>query len=314
MHKTVLLKEAVDVLEVKDGDVVVDATLGAGGHSIELAKLVGENGKVISFDVDQKAIEEFRGKIEKDFPELKKRFELVNDNFANISEKVRELGFSEVNGIMADLGWRIEQIENEEYGMSFKKDAPLDMKMGNRDEESLNAGDIINNWDEDSLIKLFWKYGEEHHARKAVKAILQAREENKIETTTELAEILENRLSSFYRKSRIHPATKIFQALRIEVNDELGNLEKFLDGAKESLKPKGRVAVISFHSLEDRIVKLYFRSNTGGCVCPKEMPICICGAKAILKIITKKPIVPTDQEIKNNPRSRSAKLRVAEKL
>lgn len=314
MHKTVLLKESVEVLEVEEGDVIADATLGVGGHSIELAKLVGEKGKVIVFDIDPKAIEEFQNRIEKDFPELKSRFESVNDNFANISERVRELGFSETDGVLADLGWRIEQIENEEYGMSFMKEAPLDMRMGDRSEGSLNASEIINSWDEQQLADLFWKYGEERNSRKAARAIVEARTEKKIETTKELGDILAKRLGSFYRKSRIHPATKIFQALRIEVNNEFDNLEKFLDGAKEILKPEGRIAVISFHSLEDRIVKSYFRSNTGGCVCPKGIPICVCGAKAVLKIITKKPIVPTTQELEANPRARSAKLRVAEKI
>lgn len=314
MHKTVLLEESVEMLEVEEGDVIVDATLGSGGHSIELAKLVGEKGKVIVFDIDSRAIQEFQEKIEKDFSELKSRFELVNDNFANISERVRELGFSEIDGALADLGWRIEQIENEEYGMSFMKEAPLDMRMGNRSEGSLNASEIINNWDEHQLADLFWKYGEERNSRKAARAIIEARTVKKIETTKELGDILAKRIGSFYRKSKIHPATKIFQALRIEVNNEFDNLEKFLDGVKEVLKPEGRIAIISFHSLEDRIVKLYFRANTGGCVCPKGIPICVCGAKAVLKIITKKPIVPTTQELEANPRARSAKLRVAEKI
>ena len=313
MHKTVLLMEAVEGLNLKEGDVVIDATLGSGGHSIELAKMVGKSGKVISFDVDLEAIEIFKKRLENDFPELESRFELINDNFSNIAERVSSLGFGGVNGILADLGWRIEQIENERYGMSFKKDFPLNMKLGG-EREGITALEIINKWKESELIELFFKYGEERNSKKAARAIVEERKFGKIETTKQLAEILNKKIGSFYRKSGIHPATKIFQALRIEVNNEFENLEKFLEGAKKILKPEGRVAVISFHSLEDRIVKSYFKSNTGGCVCPKGIPICVCGAKAFLKIITKKPIIPTAQEIGKNQRSRSAKLRIAEKL
>lgn len=313
-HITVLLNKSIEMLKVNEGDVIVDATLGKGGHSIEIAKKVGAKGKVIAFDVDEEAIKEFEKRLQAEYPNLKERFILINKNFAEIKQELKKIDIEKVDGVLADLGWRAEQIENEKYGLSFQQDAPLNMRLNSSAEEGLTAREIVNNWELDKLRNLFWEYGEERHAKQAAKAIIEFRKSKEIETTKELAEILSSKLGFFYRRSHLHPATKIFQALRIAVNEELANLEIFLSGAKKMLGKEKRLAVISFHSLEDRIVKQFFRANAGGCICPKEIPICVCGARAELKIITKKPIAPEAQEQAGNIRSRSAKLRVAEKI
>jgi 16S rRNA (cytosine1402-N4)-methyltransferase len=307
MHKTVLLRETVENLNLKPGMIVVDATLGAGGHSNLILEKIGEKGILIGLDLDQKAIDDFKKEIKDQ--KIKTKIFLFKENFINIPKILEELKIEKVDGIIADLGWRLDQVKNKEYGMSFQVDAPLDMRLGR--EGKLNAKIIVNLWDEQKLIEIFFKYGEERNSRKIARAIVEYRKNKKIETTKELEEIVVESVP--FRKSRFNPATKVFQALRIAVNKELENLEKFLENSIEVLNSGGCLAVISFHSLEDRIVKRFFRANTGGCICPKELPICVCNQERKLKIINSKPITASKEELKENVRSRSAKLRIAEK-
>lgn len=295
------------MLDVKEGDVVVDATLGSGGHTFELAKAVGESGKVIAVDVDQTAIDEVAVRLRSEHPDLAGRIIFVHDNFSSLEKIVDQQGATKVQAVLADLGWRIEQIQDKDRGMSFSREARLDMRL-DQDSGGPTAHEIINNWSEGELNETFQKFGEEKNAKAIAKRIVEARKEKAIDTTTQLAEIVGSK-----QGNRLHGATKVFQALRIVVNDELGNLEKFLTGSVAKLEKGGRVAVISFHSLEDRIVKKFFQTNARGCVCPKEFPVCICDHKSKLKILTRKPIVASDEELSQNPRARSAKLRVAQK-
>jgi len=307
MHKTVLLRETVDILNLKLGMTVVDATLGGGGHSLLIMEKIGKKGIYIGIDLDQTAIDKFKEKIK----EIKEKpaVYLVKENFTNIKKVLTDLKIYKVDGIVADLGWRLDQVKDKKYGMSFQIDAPLDMRLGR--EGTRTACHIINSWKEESLVDIFFRYGEEKSARKIAKRIMENRKLKKIETTKELEAIVVGNATS---KRGINPATKIFQALRIAVNNELENLEVFLKESIDVLNSKSRLAVISFHSLEDRIVKQFFRANTGGCICPKELPICVCNQEEILKIITRRPIRPSKEELKENLRSRSAKLRVAEKM
>ncbi len=321
MHKTVLLKECVDQLNLEKGDTVIDATLGMGGHTIELAKKVGSTGKVITVDMDAVAIEETKKRILKIDKELLERIVFVQDNFRNIDKIVVGQGTSAtcVKGILADLGWRIEQINDPVYGLSFNVDAKLNMKLGDdfnkSDVESENAFEIVNNWEVDELTKLFRELGEERYARSISLEIENVRNSEKIETTLQLAKIVEDAIDNRGKKHRrIHPATKVFQALRIQVNGELNSLNDFLSKAIDILAPSGRLAVISFHSIEDRIVKKFFKSKANGCTCPKDFPVCVCGNKAVIKLVRRKPIISTEEELKDNPRARSAKLRVVEKI
>lgn len=314
MHIPVLLGETIESLQLKEGMTVVDATLGDGGHAREVIKRIGFQGTFIGFDLDDQAIQQFV-----QYPEYKEAHcYLINENFAHIKQKLDELGIEKVDAIMADLGWRTPQIEDPLYGLSFQKEGPLDMRLGNRSGE-LTAREIINTWPEDRLTEIFRTYGEERYAMVAARAIVQKRKQAPIETTTQLAKIIDGAIGSRYRRAqhghqRINPATRIFQALRIVVNQEMENIEKFLPQALSVLKAGGRMAIITFHSLEDRIVKQFFKANAGGCVCPKELPICVCGKNPLLRLVTKKPVIAGSEEIQNNPRSRSAKLRVIEKV
>jgi len=308
MHKTVLLRESVENLKLKPGMVVVDATLGAGGHSKLISEKIGEKGLLIGLDLDQKAINEFKEKINKE--KIKTKVFLFKENFVDIPKILKELKIEKVDAIIADLGWRIEQVKNKEYGMSFQVDAPLDMRLGR--DGKLTARIIVNLRKEKELAEIFFKYGEEKNSRRIANAIIDYRKNKKIETTKELEKIVIE--SSRVKKGYFNPATRVFQALRIVVNNELKNLEIFLENSTEILKPGGRIAVISFHSLEDRIVKRFFRANTGGCICPKELPVCVCSQEQKLKIINSKPITASREELEENIRSRSAKLRVAEKF
>lgn len=308
MHIPVLLHEAIDALDIKKGETVVDATLGEGGHAKEMIERVGKEGTFIGFDLDNEAIGDFQNK-----EKINTKSYLINENFAKLSQTLSGLGIEKVDAILADLGWRAGQIENEKYGMSFQKEGPLDMRLGNMSGD-ISAAEIINKWPEHKLVEIFQKYGEERHAKLVARAIVRERRAKEIRTTISLAELIRKSIGFKYKNQRIDPATRIFQALRIVVNNELENLEVFLPQALTSLQRGGRLAIITFHSLEDRIVKQFFKAHAGGCVCPKEIPICVCGKKPVLKIITRKPIVASEEEIKQNPRSRSAKLRVAQKL
>lgn len=317
MHKTVLLKESVEGLDLKDGDVAIDATLGMGGHTIELARAVGAKGTVIAIDMDPIAISEAKERIQKEDKELLNRIIFVQDNFKNIDTIMAGKGTSAtvVNGILADLGWRIEQIDDPKYGLSFNVDAKLNMRLGEKEEGTEDAFDIINSWSAEDLERLFRELGEEKFSRKIAIAIDKARNEEAIETTTQLAQIIEKNVGFIKKRQgrRIHPATKVFQALRIQVNGELNNLNIFLQKSFDVLGENGRLAVISFHSIEDRIVKKFFKSLMKGCECPKEFPICQCGKKPKARAVTRKPIISGEVELAENRRARSAKLRIIEK-
>jgi len=307
IHKPVLLGEAIESLNLKKGSVVVDGTLGAGGHAIEILKKILPGGKLIAVDWDAEAIENFKEIISK------KELIGVSDNYANLKSIIRGLGIKTVDAILLDLGFNSDQIENAERGFSFQKDGPLDMRYSPQTQKNI-AADVINNYPEEKLVEIFRNYGEEKFARSIAQAVAVSRKKKRINRTGELVEIINASIPQRYRKGRIHPATKVFQALRIEVNQELENLKTFLDQAIGALASGGRLAVISFHSLEDRIVKNFFKLHSKDCVCPPKFPKCVCQHRKSLKIITKKPIIATEKETRTNPRSRSAKMRVAEKI
>ena len=308
IHKAVLLEESIKALNLKEGAVVVDATLGGGGHSEAILNRIGDNGKLIAIDADEEAIERFKLKIQSAKFKVKENLFLINDNFSNLERILEAIGINKVDGIIADLGWSSDQVLGR--GMSFQKDEDLDMRFNKS--QKLTAREIVNEYPKDRLEKIIREYGEERFAGNIAKKIVDRRKDKNIKTTGELAEIIKESIPRRFW-GKINPATKTFQALRIEVNDELNNLRKFLPQAISALNPKGRLAVISFHSLEDRIVKNIFRENAGGCICPKEFPQCRCGRQPEIEIITKKPIIAGEKEIEGNPRARSAKLRVCEK-
>jgi 16S rRNA (cytosine1402-N4)-methyltransferase len=319
IHKSVLLEEAVELLNLKEGDAVVDATLGGGGHSREILKKISEKGILIAMDLDTEAINnfaefqisnfKFQNKSQFSIYKFENQF-LVNNNFVNLEEILRSLKIEKVNAIVADLGWSSDQLEGR--GMSFMRDEPLDMRLARQQENT--AKKVVNEYSQVDLEKIFKEFGEERFNKNIARKIIEYRKNKTIETTGELSEIIKAAIPKRYQHGRINPATRAFQAIRIEVNNELRNLERFVPQAIGALKQKGRLAIISFHSLEDRIVKNIFRQNAGGCICPSNFPECRCGKSPVVKIITKKPIIPGTEESKNNPRSRSAKLRICEKI
>lgn len=290
-HIPVLLEDTVSVLGLKDDSVVFDCTLGAGGHGARILQTLGRKGVYVGIDADSIAVNsaELKGEA---------RVELVNDNFANIAAVSERLGLRPT-AILADLGWRSEQFEGGGKGFSFQKDEPLLMTFGNPETHVFTAHDVVNDWQEESLADIIYGYGEERFARRIAKGIVKARNDAPIETSKQLADIVFHAYPAVARHGRIHPATKTFQAIRITVNDEIGSLKKLLEDGFEILAPGGRVAIISFHSLEDRLVKKFFDQKN------RDLEA--------LKLI-KKPIVASDEERQTNPRSRSAKLRVLEKL
>ena len=307
-HISVLLNEIVELVDPQANEVLVDATLGLGGHSKAFLERQPEL-KLIGLDQDPDALE-----IASQVLELfSDRITVVQTNFVDIREALTELGLKSVNAIIADLGVSSLQFDSETRGFSFRFDAPLDMRMDPQS-ESPTAAELLESLSEEDIANVIYRYGEERHSRRIARRIVQRRESgNPVTTTKELAELIGR---SIRRKpnDKIHPATKTFQALRIAVNEELDVLEKFLTESVEVLAPGGRLAVISFHSLEDRIVKHTFARLSGRCECPPRMPICQCGAVKKVEVLTKKPIVPTEVEAKENPRSRSSKLRAVRKL
>ncbi|MFA5961810.1 MAG: 16S rRNA (cytosine(1402)-N(4))-methyltransferase RsmH [Parcubacteria group bacterium] len=324
IHKSVLLEESIEALNLKEGAVVVDATLGGGGHSREILKIIGSRGTLIALDADIKAIERFAEfpissaswQIQNNFqiPIFKfKNIYLVNKNFSGLKDILQAIGIEKADAILADIGYSSDQLEDAKRGISFQQlDAPLDMRFDQTQE--LTAEKILNEYAPEDLERIIRDYGEEKFYKSIAKGIIEYRAKQKIEKTGELVSIIGSHVSDKYRHGRISPATKTFQALRIAVNQELDSLDQFLDSAIGALAPHGRLAVISFHSLEDRIVKEHLRKNARGCICPQDFPVCLCDNLANLKILTKKPIVAGPEEVENNPRSRSAKLRVCEKI
>lgn len=306
IHKTVLLKEAVDALGLRKGMTVVDATLGGGGHSLEILARIGERGILVVFDRDAVAIERFAL-----LTKNRKNVFIVHSDFSRLTQELGKLRIESVDGIIADFGISSDQLDNAQRGMSFLREGPLDMRMDNT--TGIAAAEIVNDYAQQDLVRILQEFGDEKYAQKIAKGIVRERAVKKIETTLELAAVIEKSVPEKYKHQRIHAATRTFQALRMEVNRELESISAFLTQAVDVLSPGGKLAVITFHSGEDLISKKFFRENARGCICPPQLPICSCGQKPKLRIVNKKPILPTESEIRENPRSRSAKLRVIEK-
>lgn len=301
-HYTVMKHEAVDALNCQDGLIYVDATLGGGGHSELILQRIQPNGKLISFDIDDDAINYSREKL-KDY----KNLTIVKDSYANIKKVLQDLNIKKITGgILFDLGASYHQLTKQERGFSFTKDAPLDMRF-NKDAE-FSAYDVVNSYKEEDLVRIFSEYGEEHFSKRIAKAIVAQRHVKSINTTLELAQIIKEATPPV--KSRIHPATRVFQAIRIEVNNELKNIKNTLNDVLDLLDYGAIISIISFHSLEDRIVKEQFKYHSAKCHCPREQLICTCEPPR-LELVNKKPITASEEELRINPPSRSAKLRVA---
>ena len=296
------------MLQIKKNGIYLDGTLGDGGHAEQILTGLGPRGLLVAFEQDKDSI----SFAEKRLQPFKSQTKIFHDNFKNARKVLAEEKIGLLDGILLDLGVSSRQLENPERGFSFASDAFLDMRMDQRTKTT--AFDLLNNSSENELATIFKEFGEERWAKRIARAIVRKRETTPIRTTGELSKLILSVVPAKSRKYRIHPATRVFQALRIAVNKELKALSTVLDDGVECLKPSGRFCVISFHSLEDRLVKTRFRQFQKGCICPIDIPQCVCGRKSVLKVITKKPIVPTEDEVKKNPRARSAKLRVAEKV
>jgi len=307
-HIPVLLNEALEFLKPESGGIYVDGTLGLGGHTGEILKRSHPGGRVIGIDRDTEALKVAKKRLQG----FEDRVQIIHGNFADVGKIAEELGIKEVDGILLDLGVSSMQIDTGTRGFSFLRDAPLDMRMDTTG--GITAADIVNNYSVEKLQALLWGLGEEGYSRRIAKEIAKARETARIETTKELAQLVERAIPRKDWPKQIHPATKTFQALRIAVNDELGSLEQGLNDGINLLKEGGRFCIISFHSLEDRIVKNRFRNWEEPCICPPSLPVCRCGKVKVAKVLTKKGVKATEDEIKANPRARSARLRVAEKV
>ena len=306
-HEPVLLNECIEALAIRPDGVYVDGTLGQAGHAREIAARL-EGGRLVAVDRDQAALDAAPGR----FGALMDKVTLVHGNFRDLPALLDGLGLDAVDGMLFDLGVSSPQLDDGARGFSYMKDAPLDMRMDQT--SALTAAEVVNTWDERAMKEIFWKYGEERYAPSIAAAVVRARGQAPIETTLQLVEIIRSAMPAAALREKQHPAKRTFQALRIAVNDELGAEEELLDSAVGRLKPGGRLAVISFHSLEDRIVKTALAAAAKGCTCPPDFPVCVCGKKPQIKLVTRKPIVAGEEEVQRNPRARSAKLRVAEKL
>ena len=309
-HISVLLNECLDALDIKPEGTYVDCTLGGAGHSSEIFKRLN-GGQHFGIDRDADAIEAATARMEGLNPNAK--FTAIRGNFHDAKELLAAQGITEIDGVLADLGVSSHQLDVRERGFSYHDEAPLDMRMDQS--QPLSAREIVNSWSEDELNRIFRDYGEEKWARQIARVICDRRKESPIETTKDLVGIIDAAIPKKFRsKDGSHPARRTFQALRIAVNDELDPLEPAVRDLVDMLKPGGRIAIITFHSLEDRIVKNCFRDLADPCTCPKNMPVCVCGKKPVVKLVSRKPITASDEELEFNPRSRSASMRVAEKL
>lgn len=306
-HYSVLLAECIENLNIKPGGTYLDGTLGLGGHSYEIASRL-DGGRLICIDRDETAIERAGERLKP----FKDRVTLVHGNFSDAAAILDGLGIEGVDGMLFDLGVSSPQLDEAQRGFSYMADAPLDMRMDSG--ESLSAYEVVNSWDENRLDRILWDYGEERYARRIGRAIVEYREKKPIETTLELVDIIKSAMPAAALREKQHPAKRSFQAIRIAVNDELGAIAAMMDTAPDKLKTGGRLCVISFHSLEDRIVKAGIAARENGCTCPREAPVCTCGFVRSLKSVYRKPILPSERELEENPRSRSAKLRVAERV
>ena len=305
-HKSVLLNETIDGLNIKPDGIYVDGTLGGGGHAYEVCRRLGEKGSIVGIDQDAAAIEAASARL-KDFGE---KVTIVRSNYCDMKSKLHELGIDTVDGIVLDLGVSSYQLDTAERGFSYREDAPLDMRMDTR--QKMTARDIVNDYTEADLYRVIRDYGEDKFAKNIAKHIVQARAVKPVETTAELSEIIRASIPMKFQKKSGHPAKRTFQAIRIELNRELDVLRDSLDDMIDLLNPGGRLCIITFHSLEDRIVKSAFRKNENPCTCPPDFPVCVCGKKSKGSIITKKPILPSEEELEYNSRSKSAKLRIFE--
>jgi 16S rRNA (cytosine1402-N4)-methyltransferase len=305
-HKSVLLEETIDGLRVKPAGIYVDGTLGGAGHAAEVCRRLSAKGRFIGIDQDQDAIIAASRRLA-DFGQAT----IVRSNYCYMVQELANLGIHQVDGIVLDLGVSSYQLDNEERGFTYRYDAPLDMRMDQRQEKT--AGDIVNGYDEMELYRIIRDYGEDKFAKNIAKHIVAARQQEPIRTTGELTEIIRRAIPMKMQAKSGHPAKRTFQAIRIELNRELDVLRESLDGMIDILGDGGRICIITFHSLEDRIVKTIFRKNENPCTCPPEFPVCVCGNKPKGRVITRKPILPSEQEMEENPRSKSAKLRIFER-
>ena len=307
-HTSVLLWECIEALNIRDGYTYVDCTAGGGGHSLEIAKRMGKNSRLICFDRDKAAIAAASQRL-KDYLN---QVTFINDNFSSLENVLRDMHIDNLGGVLADLGCSSFQFDTPSRGFSYMHDAELDMRMDT--DSPITAYKVVNEYSESELRRIFYEYGEERFAPQIAAEICRRRIEKPIETTFELTDIIKSKIPKFSRIDGPHPAKRTFQAIRIEVNGELDAIEPLIKSAAKSLVSSGRIAIISFHSLEDRIVKQSYRSLASGCTCPRDFPVCVCNRKPLIKELTKKPILPSDTELSENPRSRSAKLRIAEKI
>ena len=308
VHKPVLLNECICNLNIKPNGIYLDGTLGGAGHSLEIAKLLNNEGTLIGIDRDITAINVSRSRLS----DVKPTVNLVNDNYKNIKDVLSNLNITGVDGILLDLGVSSYQLDTPERGFSYRFDAPLDMRMNTNDE--LTAEYVVNQYTKEDLIRIFRDYGEEKWAVRIADFIVDKRRNTPIKTTFELVDIIKAAIPASARIDGGHPAKRVFQAIRIEVNGEIESLRKAIFDAIDVLNPKGRICIISFHSLEDRIVKDVFNESAKGCTCPPDFPKCVCNKKKTVKILSKKPIISTEDELNDNLRAHSAKLRVAEKF
>lgn len=307
-HVSVLLEETIDSLNIKPDGIYVDGTLGGGGHSLEICKRLGDGGRLIGIDQDMDAIRAATERL-KNYSD---KVTIVHSNYQNIDSVLRDLSIGGVDGIVLDLGVSSYQLDNADRGFTYREDTPLDMRMDQS--QPMTAKDIVNEYSEQELFRVIRDYGEDSFAKNIAKHIVKARQDKPIETTGELNDIIRAAIPARVRQGGGHPSKKTFQAIRIELNRELDVLEQSLDKMIGLLNPGGRLSIITFHSLEDRIVKNIFRKNMNPCICPPEFPVCTCGRVPTGKVITRKPIVPDAEEISNNKRAKSSKLRVFEKI
>ena len=306
-HVSVLLEECIDGLNIKPDGIYVDGTLGGAGHSSQIAKRL-TTGTLIGIDRDSVALKAAGERL----APYGDRVKLVHSNFCEVKQVLADLGIDGVDGILLDLGVSSPQLDDGSRGFSYMADAPLDMRMNN--EDPLTAADVVNTWSQEELKRILYDYGEERYAPRIAEAICRRRAEKPVETTLELVDIIRGAMPAAALREKQHPAKRSFQAIRIAVNDELGSVEKVMRDAVPCLNPGGRLAIITFHSLEDRIVKNGMANAAKGCTCPPSFPVCVCGKKPKVKLISRKPITSTQEELDRNPRARSAKLRICEKL
>ena len=306
-HKPVLLKECIQALNIRPDGIYLDGTLGRAGHSREIARRL-TTGRLICVDRDQAALDAAQERLK----EWRNKVTLVHSNFDRLDAILDSLSLPGVDGMLFDLGVSSPQLDDGERGFSYRADAPLDMRMDRS--EGLTAADVVNTWPQEELRRILWQYGEERYAAPIAAAIVRRRQERPIETTLDLVDVIKSGMPAKGLKEKQHPAKRSFQAIRIAVNDELSSVDRMIQAAVPRLNQGGRLAVITFHSLEDRIVKTGLAAFAKGCICPPDFPVCVCGRTPDIKLISRKPILPAAEEIAENPRSRSAKLRVAEKL